>query len=175
MKKYIVLIAAILMVSCSSKPSLQKYIVERSESPDFVVLDLGSSIINADKVALSVADKEALESFEKLNVLVFKKDSLDEKKFDDESAKVKNILNDKAYQELIKYGGTDKSASVYFVGEENAIDEFVLYAAQRETGFAVVRVIGDNMNPNQVLRLIGLLQKSKFDFEQLKPLQDILK
>ncbi|MFD2890780.1 DUF4252 domain-containing protein [Flavobacterium chuncheonense] len=175
MKKYIVLIAAILIASCSSKPSLQKYIVERSESPGFVVLDLGSSIINTDKVALSVADKEALESFEKLNVLVFKKDTLNENKFDDESAKVKTILNDEAYQELIKYGGADKSAIVYFVGNENAIDEFVLYAAQRETGFAIVRVIGDNMNPNQVLRLVSLLQKSKFDFEQLKPLQDILK
>ena len=175
MKKYIVLLAAILMVSCSSKPSLQKYIVEKLESPDFVVLDLGSSVINTDKVELSVADKEALKSFEKLNVLVFKKDSLDEKKFDDESTKVKTILSDKTYQELIKYGGADKSATVYFVGEEDAIDEFVLFAAQKETGFAVVRVIGDNMNPNQVLRLVSLLQKSKFDFEQLKPLQDILK
>lgn len=175
MKKYIVLISAIFIASCSSKPSLQKYFVDNSESSDFVVLDLGSSIINTEKISLTSDEKKALESFEKLNVLVFKKDSLNDDKFETENAKVKSILKDKEYQELIKFGGKGKDAAVYFVGKEDDIDEFVLFASGKENGFAVVRVLGDDMSPTNILNIIEVMRKSKLDLEALKPLQDVLK
>ena len=61
-----------LLLSCNSDPSLQKYFVENTENKDFIVLDVSSTILNVDQTKLSVAQKEALHSFDKMNVLAFK-------------------------------------------------------------------------------------------------------
>jgi hypothetical protein len=54
-------------------------------------------------------------------------------------------------------------------------DEFVLFAKKKENGFAVVRILGNDMNPNNILNMISLLQSSDIDMAQLKPLQDLIK
>lgn len=162
--------------SCSNKQSLQKYFVENTESKDFLSIDLGSDFINTEKINLSKTDKEALQSFEKINVLAFKKDSTVTKKYDVEVQKVKNILKDTvAYKELMRFGSGKDGASIYFVGEDEHIEEFVVFANKKENGFAVVRVLGNDMNPNNILNIITLIQKSNLDLEQLKPLQGFMK
>ena len=70
--------------------------------------------------------------------------------------------------------GTSGSISLSFVGDENHIDEFILYANQKENGFAVVRILGKDMNPTGVMTLMSLLQKSNIDMDQLKPLQQMI-
>ncbi|VXC07442.1 conserved hypothetical protein [Flavobacterium sp. 9AF] len=175
MKSYIMILLCFLLLSCNNEPSLQKYFVENSESADFISLDLGSSIINTEKLTLSKEDKEALESFEKMNILAFKKDSLNDEKYKVESKKIKTLLKSNEYQELMRMGSGTKGGAVYFVGEEDSIDEFVLFANEKDTGFAVVRVLGENMNPNNIMNLIGLMKKANLDLEQLKPLQGFVK
>ena len=76
---------------------------------------------------------------------------------------------------MIKVGSGKDAASVSFVGDENHIDEFVLFAKKKESGFAVVRILGNDMNPNNILNMISLLQSSNIDMAQLKPLQDLIK
>lgn len=174
MKSYIVVVLSLLLFSCSNEPSLQKYFVENSESSDFIAIDLGSSIINTEKMTLSKEDETALKSFEKMNIIAFKKDSLNEEKYEVESKKVKDLLKAEKYQELMKMGSGSASGAIYFVGEEEHIDEFVLFANGKENGFAVVRILGNDMNPSQILNLVGLMQKANLDLEQLKPLQSFM-
>ena len=81
----------------------------------------------------------------------------------------------KQYQELMKVGSGKDGASVSFVGDEDHIKEFILFAKKKENGFAVVRILGDDMNPNNIMNMISLLQKSNVDLEQLKPLQELMK
>ena len=45
MKKYIVLLAIIGLVSCEEKPTLQKYFVKSAEKKDFVAVDVSSSFV----------------------------------------------------------------------------------------------------------------------------------
>ncbi|HSD14664.1 MAG TPA: DUF4252 domain-containing protein [Flavobacterium sp.] len=176
MKRYLFIgfFVSMLFAGCEQKPSLQKYFVANSDKKDFISLDLAPTFINVDKVSLSSAEKEALESFKKINVLAFKSDSLNQNKFNEEREKVNTILKDKSYQQLMRVGSGKEGGAVYFVGQDEHIDEFVLYANKKENGFAVVRVIGDDMNPTDVLNLMRLMQKANIDMEQLKPLQELV-
>lgn len=174
MKKALIILIGFLALSCSNKPTLQKYFVENSESSDFIAVDLASSIINTEKITLSDTEKEALNSFDKLNILAFQKDSLSDAKFKTEEEKVKTILKDEQYEQLMRFGNSKNGGSIYLVGETDNIDEFVLFASGDEQGFVIARVLGDNMNPNSVINLMEVLRKADLDLEQLKPLQDAL-
>ena len=175
-KLLIILFSIVTLTSCSNKPSLQKYFVENTESKDFIAIDLGSDIINTEKMSLTDSDKEALKSFEKMNVLAFKKDDKNIDKYGVEVEKVKTILKDTtSYNELMKFGSGNDGASIYFVGDDEHINEFVLFANKKENGFAVVRILGKDMNPMNIMNVINLMQKSNVNLEQLKPLQEMMK
>lgn len=172
---YFAVFVLMVLTSCKNEPSLQKYFVENSEKKDFISVDVSPSIINVDKTKLSAEQKTALESFNKMNVIAFKLDGKNQAQFEEESKKVTQILKGKEYQELMKFGSGKDAASVSFVGDEDDIQEFVLYAKKKENGFAVVRILGDDMNPNNIMNIISILQKSNVDLEQLKPLQGLMK
>lgn len=171
----IALTALLTLGSCNSEPTLQKYFVENSEKKDFIALDVSPHILNVDKTKLSAEQSEALNSFDKMNILAFKADQNNQVQFETERNKVKAILKDPKYQELMKIGSGKDGASVSYVGTDDNIKEFIIFANRKENGFAVVRVLGENMNPNNIMTLMSVLQKSKIDMEQLKPLEQLLK
>ncbi|MCF6132819.1 DUF4252 domain-containing protein [Flavobacterium wongokense] len=172
---YTVVLVSLFLSGCNSEPSLQKYFVESSEKKDFISVDVSPSIINMDKTKLTAEQKTALESFDKMNILAFKLDDKNKAQFEAESQKVTQILKGKDYQELMKFGSGKDAASVSFVGDMDHINEFVFYAKKKENGFAVIRILGDDMNPNNIMNMISLLKDSKLDMEQLKPLQGLIK
>jgi len=176
--KKIILVAtffSLMLMSCSSEPSLQKYFVESTESNDFIAVDVSANILRLDKKNITAEEDKALQTFEKMNILAFKNDAKKASKFEAERAKVQTILKDKKYQELMKMSRGKDGGAIYFVGENDKIDEFVLYGSNKDTGFAVVRVLGDEMNPNSIMTLISLLQKANLDIAQLKPLEAMVK
>lgn len=172
---YIALLVSLLLLSCTSKPTLQKYFVDNSNKKDFIQVDLSSSLINKDKMKLTPEQNTALASFDKMNVLAFKSDATNQKQYDVESQKITEILKNKDYQQLMKVGSGKDGASVSFVGDENHINEFVLFAKKKENGFAVVRILGNDMNPNNIMNMISLLKSSNLDLDALKPLQSLIK
>ena len=163
------------LISCDSKPSLQKYFVENTDNKNFIALDVSPSILNVDKTKLSAAQTEALNSFDKMNILAFKANATNKTEFETERAKVKAILKDPKYQELMKFGSGKEGASISYVGSDDNIEEFVVFANRKEMGFAVIRVLGKDMNPNNIMTLMSVLKESKIDMEQLKPLQQLIK
>ncbi|MBC5863922.1 DUF4252 domain-containing protein [Flavobacterium turcicum] len=166
---------ALFLWSCNNESSLQKYFVEHSEDKNFVALDVSPDILNLDASKLSVAQTEALKSFDKMNVLAFKANATNKAEFETERAKVDLILKDKKYQQLMKFGSGKEGASLSFVGTDEHIDEFILYGNKKENGFVVVRVLGKDMNPTDIMTMLSVLQQSKIDMEQLKPLQQLMR
>jgi di/tripeptidase len=75
----------------------------------------------------------------------------------------------------MKFGSGKESASISYVGSDEHINEFVLFANRKETGFAVVRVLGKDMSPTNIMIMLSVLKESKIDLEQLKPLQQLIK
>jgi hypothetical protein len=171
----IALLFSLFLISCNSEPTLQKYFVENTENKNFIALDVSPSILNVDKAKLSAEQNGALQSFEKMNVLAFKLNGTNKAQFEVERVKVNLILKDKKYQQLMKFGSGKEGASVSFVGSDEHIEEFVLFANRKETGFAVVRILGKDMNPNNIMTMLSVLKESKIDMEQLKPLQEMFK
>ncbi|WP_264563456.1 DUF4252 domain-containing protein [Flavobacterium sp. N3904] len=171
----ITLLVSLFFGSCNSEPTLQKYFVQNTENKDFIALDISSNILNVDKTKLTVAQKEALHSFDKVNVLAFKLNDKNKAQFETERAKVNLILKDTMYQQLMKFGSGKEGASVSYVGTDDHINEFVFFANKKDAGFAVVRVLGKDMNPTNIMNMISVLKESKIDLEQLKPLQELIK
>jgi hypothetical protein len=169
------ILALLTLVSCNSEPSLQKYFVENTDKKDFISVDVSSDILNLEKTKLSAEQKEAVNSFDKMNILAFKATDKNQAEFETERKKVTAILKDPKYQELMKFGSGKDGASISYVGSDENIKEFVVFANKKENGFAVVRVLGKDMNPNNIITLMSVLKESKIDMEQLKPLQQLIK
>lgn len=169
----LILSYCVLLTGCKSDPSLQKYFVENSENKDFITMDIAPSILNIDKTKLSLSQTKALKSFDKMNVLAFKISDKNKAQFEIERAKVASILKDVKYQQLMKFGSGKDGATISFVGTDDKIEEFVLYGNQKENGFAIVRILGKDMNPTSIMEMISAMKESKIDMEQLKPLRAI--
>ena len=172
---YTFCLLCLLLVSCQSEPSLQKYFVENTENNDFLIMDLSPTIVNVDKAKLSVDESAALKSFDKMNILAFKLTDKNKNQFVAQRAKVNAILKDEKYQQLMKFESGKEGASVSYVGDDDHIEEFVFYANKKDAGFAVIRVIGKDMNPTAIMTMLQVLKKSNIDMEQLKPLQQLMK
>ena len=170
-----VFLISLLLLSCNSEPTIQKYFVANSENKDFLALDISPTILNLDKTKLSAEQKRALESFDKMNVLIFKLDENNQAQYEVESQKITQILKDKSYQQVIKVGSGKDGATISFVGDEDNINEFVVFGKSKDNGFAVVRILGNDMNPNNIMTMISVLKESKIDTAPLAPLKDLIK
>ncbi len=165
----------LLLTSCNSEPSLQKYFVDNQEKPGFVSVDISPSILNVDKAKLTLEQSKALSTFEKMNVLAFKIDDKNKNQYAAEKNKVVEILKDTVtYKQLMKFGSGKQGASISYVGDENHINEFVLFGNQKESGFAVVRILGNDMKPEDAMTMLSVLQQSKIDMKQLESLKGLM-
>ncbi|WP_298224436.1 DUF4252 domain-containing protein [Flavobacterium sp.] len=175
MKSISIYIALLLvLIGCNDEPSLQKYFVENSDNKDFVAVDVSPSILKLDQMKLTAEQTKALKSFDKMNVLAFKCNGKNQAQFETERAKVNAILKEEKYQQLMKFGSGKDGASVSFVGEDEHINEFVVYANKAENGFAIVRVLGKDMSPTAIMNMISMLKDSKLNLDQFKPLQELM-
>lgn len=163
-----------LLASCNSEQSLQSYFVSHSEDPNFISIDISPSILNVDKSMLSENEKKALDSFDKMNILAFNLNAENASIYETEKAKVEAILNTEKYNELMKYSSGMQGVSVSYLGTEEKVDEIIFYARSSEAGFAVVRILGDKITATDMMYFVSILQKSKINLEQLKPLQKML-
>ena len=172
---YLLGLMMLVLVSCDQKPTLQKYFVKNTESKDFITLDVGTGFLKNDKMKLTADESKALESMQKLNVLIFKRNDKNAAEFDKQKTEVNNLLKSDNYDELMKMNFGEGGISVNTKGEGEHLEECVLFLNQKDTGFGVVRVLGDDMTPQNVMTIVGLLQKSNFSSGQLQPLMDIMK
>ena len=170
----LLIVVSALFSSCNDEPSLQKYFVENTENKNFIALDLSPKMLNIDSLKLTSEENAALKSFEKVNILAFKLNDSNKSEFEAERVKVGAILKEEKYQQLMKFGSGKDGASVSFIGDTEHIDEFVFYAINKENGFAVVRVLGKDMNPTGIFTLMSVLKNANVDLEQLKPLQQMI-
>jgi hypothetical protein len=173
--KYVIVSTLLLLFGCSNKPTLQKYFVEKTENSDFIVLDLTPKMLKIDETKLSVTQKEALASFEKINVLAFKVNDKNKAQYDVERNKVKAILKDSQYEQLMKFGSGKEGAQISLVGEGEHISEIVIFGNKNKNGFAIARVLGKDMDPNTIIEMVGLFKGGNISLDQLKPLQDLMK
>lgn len=177
LKAWMFLALGLLMLlgSCSSTQSLQEYYVDNAENPNFLSLDVPASILKLEEANLDASQQEALQSLRKLNILAFKKTTDNANAYKEESAKVKAILKNPDFRELMKLNTKFGKGVVKYLGEEDAIDEVIIYGDSKENGFAVIRVLGKNMNPAHFIQLIQAIDQADFEGEGIQELSGLLK
>jgi len=178
MKKIInslLIVMMLVVASCSSTQSLQEYYVDNSENPNFLSVDLPVSLLNMEKADLNAEQREALNSLKKMNVLAFKKTDANTTEFEAEKTTVKAILKNEKFIDLMKLNTSYGKGVIKYMGNDEMIDEVIIYGDNDEKGFMLIRVLGNNMKPANLIQFMQAIQKSDYKGEGLGEIGDFLK
>ena len=141
LKHIAVFILLISVLACTPKNTLQSYFVENEEATAFVSMDIPISYLNSKKIVLSEDQSNAIDSIEKLNMIAYSLADGSQEEFESELVKIKEILKSDIYNDLMR------------MGNDSEIDELIIFGYSFKKGFAVVRVLGDNMQLSKILQL----------------------
>lgn len=162
--------------SCNNELTLQTYYVDNELKPSFSSFDIPTGFIDVDKVSLTEQQSKAYKSVDKLNVLVYTLDNTNEEIYKSELEKVKLILKNPKYEELIRGGNsTDGKFLVTFLGDIDTIDELIILVSANDKGFLIARILGDDMNANDLVSLRTVLNDMSFEDTDLNGLTDFFK
>ncbi|MCF6351008.1 MAG: DUF4252 domain-containing protein [Flavobacteriaceae bacterium] len=168
--KITVLILLILLTSCSDKPSLQKYFIESENNNEILMVDIPTSILVA-KDDISEEAKQALKSIDKLNLLAFRLKDDNVTSFTEEKLKIKEILKNNDYQELLRVNNKGFKLTVKFLGSEESINEVIVYAADNTKGFVLGRLLGNDIKPESMVNLLKSVKKTESNSDTFKALK----
>ena len=173
--KYLFLVISIfsLGLSCKFDQTLQEYFVLNQEASNFVVYDIPMSLVSSNNINFTGDQKEAFESIEKLNILGYRLEENNLNQFEIELHNIHEILNKEPFEELLRAGNNnDGKIILKYLGNNDAIDELIIFGRINTKGFIIIRVLGENMNPNKVLTLGNLI--NQLDFGQV-PVNEVMK
>lgn len=166
-----ILIVFFTFFSCNDE-SLQKYFVNNQDNDNFISIDIPASMLILNDSVTS-ENKEALRSLKKLNILAFKINELNKGVYSVENNKVKAILKNDKFNELLRIKHEKSKVIIKYLGDDELIDEIILFASNDNKGFVLVRVLGDKMKVESMVKLIhdlGPMQKDNDAFIQIQKL-----
>ncbi len=169
-----VILALVALTSCSDK-SLQKYLVEKQDDDKFVKMDLAASLLEGRNSNFTQEEKDILKTIKKVNVVAYPITDGDTADFEKERNELKNILDQEKYKELTRIKSNDWNATLKYTGEEDAIDEIIVFASDNNRGFAVFRLLGENMRPDQMIKLMESAERGDMDLSKLSGFGEIFK
>ena len=172
---YILLvILATASVACGSEASLQKYYIDSQDNKNFISVDVPVSILKLkDDVEPEV--KEAYKSLKKMNVLAFTKNDTNGAEYTIEKEKVKKILKSSKFTELFRMNDKGRSVVIKYEGDDSSMDEVIVYASDKTQGFALVRILGDKMTAEKIMKLGESIKDIDGDNFGLKQLEGFIK
>ena len=148
----LIVFTAMVFMACNNQPSIQEYYVEKQQNDNFIAIDLPASLLKMDENA-SAETKETMATIKKLNVLAFRINDTNKEDFDSEYTQVKAILKGKKYNELMRMKHENINIIINYEGKEDAVDEFILFASDKDQGFALARILGDKMQPEKMIKI----------------------
>ena len=149
-----VLVLVAVLSSCNQGETLQRYYVNNQETPNFISVDIPVSFVSIENIELTDVQKEAYESIDKLNMLGYTLSGDNLEEYTAELAQVNEILKDEKYEELFR-GGNSKDGRVVikYIGTDTTIDELIIFGSAKDRGFAIIRVLGNKMDPSKIMKL----------------------
>lgn len=170
------LVAGLALVSCKNEPTLQSYYVDHQDNKNFMILDLPASLLLSDNSQLEEKDRKVIKSIKKAVVLALPLNGNNQDIYEKERDIVEKILDNKKYNLLMRMGSTQSGIRIAYLGEEDAIDEIIIYGNDEEKGFALARVLGDQMNVGEILKLAKSVGNGdvNVNMNSLEPLMDML-
>ena len=176
MKKTVTIISAVILsflcFSCNNEQSLQSYLVESQEKPNFMSIDVPLSFIKlrTNEVSNEVSNeiKEAYKSIQKVNLIGLPYLN-NEAAYEVEKKTLSTILrNSKSFKNLMRIDVKGMNMSIYSNGDSDAIDEVIVFGYSEEVGVGVARILGKNMNPAKIMQMVEYLKidPKHFNFQR---------
>ena len=157
------------LVACNQGETLQGFYIASQNNPSFISVDIPMSFMDVNKVELTEDQKDAYETIDKLNLLGYKLTDSNNAEYKTELSKIRTILKNEKYQDLFRGGNnTDGKVVVKYIGSDSTIDELIVLGTMNDKGFAVVRVLGDNMEPAKIMKLGDAVSKFNDEENQMK-------
>lgn len=159
--KYVtLLIFFVFLNACDSEMSLQKYLVTSAEKKEFISMNMPAfNLWEMANLSLTENEKEAINSVKKVNLLVFQKTIDNETQFNTEVTKVTDILENSNYKDLVNINATETKIKVLFLGTEETVEEVVFFGRDTNLGFGILRVLGENIHIESLVKTVFELEK----------------
>jgi hypothetical protein len=176
MKKVLIIMVLLSLgvVSCDNETTLQEFYVEHQNDNQYLAFDIPASLLTGDNSALNAEQRATLETIKKVNILGFPLKEENKETYETEKERLTSILKADKYKQLMRYGGGNRKAELYYLGEEDAIDELIVFGSDDEKGFGIARVTGNAMNPEAMIRLLKSFEKGELDVAGLPKLNGFL-
>jgi hypothetical protein len=154
------LFIVVALTSCNYGETLQGYYVTNQETPNFISVDIPVSLVSVDNIELTDDQQDAYDSIDKLNMLGYTLSEDNKEEYKAELIKVQALLKNDKYQELFRGGNsTDGKVTIKYIGDDDSIDELIVFGSANDRGFAIIRVLGDNMEPAKIMKLGDVVGK----------------
>lgn len=167
------IIGLLTLMSCTNEKSLQRYLVDKQADDRYLKIDLATSLLQSDESNFTEDEQDILNTIKKVNVVAYpiKGGNVDEYKT--EKALVNEILGQEKYKTLSTMKSKGMHITLKYLGEEDAIDEVIIFASSSEKGFGVFRLLCDDMRPDQILKLMNSIEKGDLDVSKLSGIGDL--
>ncbi len=160
------------IIACDNQQSLQEYYVTNQGNKEFIAVDLPASML-ANMQSLNADQRKTLETVKKINFLAIPQKPENLSRIAEEKNKVNNILKDERYQLLMKFGKGETKMELYYTGDEEAVNEVILYGYDENKGMGIARLLGQNMNPGHIMNLISSMEKGDIDLSGVSGVSQI--
>jgi len=173
--KYItaLIIGLLTLASCNNDKSLQRYLVDKQEDNRYLKVDLATSLLQSDQSSFSEEEQEILNSVKKVNVVAYPVKNGNLEEYKSEKAIISKIIDQEKYKTLSSMNSNGMKFTLKYLGEEDAIDEVIVFASSEEKGFGVFRLLCDDMKPEQILKMMNSVERGDLDVSKLSGIGDI--
>ena len=168
-------IMVLTLISCDTSKSLQAYLVDKQEDDRFLKVDLATSLLQTERANFTQEQKDILNTVKKINVVAYPFKNADEAEYELERSRIKEILDQEKYEDLMTMKSNNVNMNLKYLGTEDAIDEVIIFANDKERGFGVFRLLCDNMNPDQMLKLAMTIKNGDLDLTKLSGIESMFK
>ena len=109
----------------------------------------------------------------KVNIVAYNVDQGGVLEYEAKKEELSSIMSLDKYKTLITVGSNDKGVTLKYLGDEYAMDEVVIFASDNEKGFAVFRLLGEKMRPDQMIVLMSSFDNGDLDLSQLSGIGEL--
>ena len=172
MKKLLIVLLALVGLSACKDATVENYFVDNAEKEGYFALDLPASLIQM-KTGISPEAKKTLSSIKKMNIIAMKKEG-NAAHYTAAHKKFKALQKNTTYEDLMRFKNAGTQFSVKILGETDAVKQILIFADNKDMGFGVARILGDEMNPGKIIQLKNEMGNIDIDGNQLSVLHNLL-
>ena len=139
--------------SCK-KDTVQTYLLESENRPELVSYDFSSDMLAFAKNFIEEAEIHILKSIDKVKLVGLNIEDTSFEAYEQEKQRLQTILENSEYKKLLNIKKDGHQIKIYYNGEQEAIDEVLVFGYSDDQGVGLARVLGNNINPTEIIEVV---------------------